>query len=255
MLKAYNQSDAYSLLYEFDKKAIFFNVDIFGNIYISDGSVLFKYDDKFQLLHSYADFSMGTINSIDVSNPMKILLFSKDLMHIVFLNNKLAEQNSSYLLSELGIIQAAAVATSYDNGFWIYDVTQDVLIRFDASAKKTYKSQPLSTLINEKINPDFMLEIDGKHLIMCNKNYGFFIFDKFGTYLKSIPFLGIKSFSVWNTKLVFVVDKKIYLLSINNIDIQSFDLPDANATEIIIKGKRLILLTKEQKVKVYELNN
>lgn len=251
----YGQTASYTLLYELEQKAVFFKVDVFGNIYVSDGNVLFQYNEQMQLQQSYSDFSMGKIHSIDVSNPMKILLFSKDLMRISFLNNKLAVQNRPYLLSDLNIVQAAAVATSYDNGFWVYDIVKDVLIRFDASAKKVAQSQPLSTLISNKINPTALLELGGKYLVLCDAVNGFFIFDRFGTYLKNIPIVGAESFSVWNEKLVFVVDNKIQLLSIDNIDLQHFDVPNGEEViDVAIKGKNIILLTKDQKLKVYQID-
>ena len=92
-------------------------------------------------------------------------------------------------------------------------------------------------------------------MVLCDAVNSFFIFDRFGTYLKNISIVGAESFSVWNEKLVFVVDNKIQLLSIDNIDLQHFDVPNGEEViDVAIKGKNIILLTKDQKLKVYQID-
>ncbi len=245
------QSPSYVLHKEIDRTALFVKADILGNIYLSDGSVLYKYDNQFNLQHSYSDFSMGKIQAIDVSNPMKILVFSKDFMRLTFLNNTLAKQNSPYLLSELNIIQPACVCVSYDNGFWIYDEMKDALIRFDANAQRVSESKTINSLVGQKVNPLQMQEVGGKYLMLSDPKIGFLVFDIYGTYLKTIPVAGIQAFSVWTEKIVYVKDTILNVLNPETLDTLYYTLPQSDVKEAVISGKYLILMDSEGRISVY----
>lgn len=245
------QSSDYVFQKEINQKAVVVTADILGNVYLSDGSVLYKYDNQLNLLFSYADFSMGKIHSIDATNPMKILIFSRNFMSIIFLNNKLAILNKYSLSSDLYFIQPANVCVSYDNGFWVYDEVKDCLFRFDANAKKVNESQVIATLIGEKVNSTAIQEIGGKYLVMSSPQSGFLIFDKYGSFIKRIPVMDVNHFSVWNDQLVFIQDNKIQVLNIETVNIISYTLPDPDAEQIVINGKQLIVLTSDGKVKIY----
>ncbi len=245
------QPSTYPLIKQLEQKSVFIESDLFGNIYLSDGNVIYKFNEYFQAQQSYSDFFSGKIQSVDATNPMKILVFSKDFMRLTFLNNQMAKQNNPYLLTDWNILLPTAACTSYDNGFWIYDAMKDVLLRFNASANKVLESQALSVITGEKITPDYMREIGGKYVVLCSKEFGFFVFDKFGTFLKSIPAKGIEGFSVWNSKLVYISDHKIYILTIETLESKSYTLPEADVKQLIIQGKYLIALSSSGIVKIY----
>ncbi|MBL0031905.1 MAG: hypothetical protein IPP27_06880 [Bacteroidetes bacterium] len=76
-----------------------------------------------------ANFSrnnLGSIRSIDASNPMKILMFYPDFAQLVVLNNKLAEQSSINLRAS-EINQPIVACGSENGGYWIYDNDDDQL--------------------------------------------------------------------------------------------------------------------------------
>lgn len=246
-----SQYSPYALIKEMEQKCIFVETDLFGNIYLSDGSVIYKYNKTFQLQNTYSDFSTGKIHSMDVGNPMKILVFSKEFMRITFINNQLAKQNKPLLLSDKNIILPSAACISYNNGFWIYDAMKDVLLRFDDGANKVIESQVLTSLIGEKISVDCMREIDGKYLIISSKNYGFYIFDIFGTFIKYIPSKGMDNFSIWNSKLVYVSENAIHVLTIETIDNKTYTLPETDTKQIAIQGNHLVTLSSSGIVKIY----
>src|SRR6185369_10870929 len=92
---------SFSLINSFDTKANSMAVDNFGSFYTaSDHAVLkFSSDGKFQ--NRYEEFKYGKIGMIDVSNPMKMLVFYPDFMTVVTLDRFLAPLNT-YNFFQLG---------------------------------------------------------------------------------------------------------------------------------------------------------
>ncbi|MBP7102126.1 MAG: hypothetical protein KBA86_02655 [Bacteroidales bacterium] len=250
-----SQSNTYVFQKELSQKGKLLKADVLGNVYLSDGSVIYKYDNQLNFQYSFADFSLGKIHSFDVSNPMKIMVFFGELMQLSFLNNTLSIQNTLFLLRDLQFVQPTQVCLSYDNGFWVYDEMKDRLVRYDANTIKVNESQILTNVIGEKIYPNSMQEVGGLYLILNSPKIGFIIFDKYGTYLKRIPITDVSYFNVWNGQLVFVKNNSIQVLNIETVDIQSYILPDADAEQVIINGKQLIILTAKGMVKMYFIPN
>jgi hypothetical protein len=183
------------------------------------------------------------------------MVFFGELMQLSFLNNTLSIQNTLFLLRDLQFVQPTQVCLSYDNGFWVYDEMKDRLVRYDANTIKVNESQILTNVIGEKIYPNSMQEVGGLYLILNSPKIGFIIFDKYGTYLKRFPISDVSYFNVWNGQLVFVKNNSIQVLNIETVDIQSYILPDADAEQVIINGKQLIILTAKGMVKMYFIPN
>ncbi|UPT66170.1 MAG: hypothetical protein M0D57_17035 [Sphingobacteriales bacterium JAD_PAG50586_3] len=60
-------------------------VDKLDNVYVINDNEIFKYKPDGKLFNRYSNKSLGKVTMIDVSNPLKILLFYKDFSRIVYL--------------------------------------------------------------------------------------------------------------------------------------------------------------------------
>ena len=70
---------------------ISFKVDKLNNIYTIDKKAeLIKYDHKGTRLYTYTDKTLGPIDHLDVSNPLKLLAFYRDYQSLIFLDNTLS---------------------------------------------------------------------------------------------------------------------------------------------------------------------
>ena len=63
---------------------------------------------------------MEKLAQIDVSNPMRVLLYYKDFSTIVILDRFMTNR-STIDLRKQDIFQVEAVCLSYDNKIWVYD--------------------------------------------------------------------------------------------------------------------------------------
>ena len=91
----------------------------------------------------------GKLYTIDVSNPLKILLFYKDFSTIVILDRLLASQ-SSIDLKRYSVLNPSAIGNSYDNNIWVYDDFDNKLRKIDEQGNKLLET------------PDFRTVFDGR---------------------------------------------------------------------------------------------
>ena len=99
-----------------------FYVDNLNNIYLvyNEGR-LKKVSPKGDSLAVFNDVrKFGKLSSVDVSNPLKIILYYKDFSTIVVLDRFLNIRNSIDLRKE-SLFQVRSVGQSYDNNIWIFD--------------------------------------------------------------------------------------------------------------------------------------
>ena len=50
-------------------------IDRLGNIYLVKGNVVAKYDAEMNFLCAYDNYPAGSMSSLDVSNPFKVIVF------------------------------------------------------------------------------------------------------------------------------------------------------------------------------------
>ena len=79
------QSSKYKLLEVPKNNQI--EVDQYGYFYIIDQDNLIKYDSEGHTLYHYSNKLLGNIDQIDISNPLRPLLFYKDQGLIIVLDN------------------------------------------------------------------------------------------------------------------------------------------------------------------------
>ena len=242
----------YTLIKQINKKANFITIDKLGNIYACDGISIDKYDEEGNLLFTYSALSTGRISFIDVYNPLKILVFSRDFMRLLFLDHKLAAQQGAYILSDLNIFPTH-VCASYDNGFWVYDESVKQLFRYDAQHNLTNKSQNLTYFTEKDINPSFIKESESGYVMVNDVENGVLVFDRFGTYLKTLPVF-TDYFFIMNQQILYVQDDILKTIHIENLQQINILLPEKDIKQLCIENKKLVILTKENILKIYTIN-
>jgi hypothetical protein len=239
----------YQLIAEINKKATFITMDKLGGIYACDGTTIDKYNEKGEFLFSHSALSTGRISFIDAHNPLKIIVFSKDFMRLLFLDNKLAPQENAYLLSNLNLFPTC-VCTSYDNGFWLYDESVKQLFRYDAHQNLSNKSQDITYFAEKEVNPSFIKESESGFLLVNDMENGILVFDHFGTYLKTIP-IYTDYFHLMNQQILYVQQDTLKTINIRNLQQMNILLPENGIQQVCIENKKMTVLTKDNTVKIY----
>jgi len=242
----------YELLTELEQKADFITVDRLSNIYIYNNNILYKYNGNGELLYSYSAFSKGKISGLDVSNPLKIVVFSKDFMQIAVLDQKLAPLQTIGSLSDLNLYLPTCSCVSYDNGLWIYDEILNQLFRYDANRNLSNKSQILSQIWEKKGMPIYMKETESGFLVVNDKENGLLVFDRFGTYLKTIPVFADRLFFSENT-VFYAENNELKSINIKTLQQGNYPLPEEDILQVCFENKKIIVLTKNSSVKIYKI--
>jgi hypothetical protein len=228
--------------------------DNLGNIYLLEKSSLRKFDANGVFLYSYSELADGLISAIDVSDPLKIIILNADFAKIKFLDNKLNVKNTPVSLSNLGFNSATLAAASYESGFWIFDPLSNQLVRFDNNLQLSQTSGNISDLIGHGLQPDFMLENDNI-LYLNDPLYGILLFDRYGTYLKTIPIKNIRSFHIFNDMIFYTEGNALKSVDIKTYEEKIMQLPllDEEITAAAISSTKLSLITKT-KFCIFALN-
>ncbi|MEI6019829.1 MAG: hypothetical protein WCR21_01755 [Bacteroidota bacterium] len=191
-------------------KSVFtdFNVDNIGNMYLTNESELQKYSASGKLFARYSNLQLGEISSVDATNPLKILLYYRDLQQIVFLDNQLSNNSENVSLVNLGYEQSDLVCSSTNNSFWIYTKQNNELLRFNENSQKIANTGNLKQVLQNDLTPNYITEHNGYLYLNCPEN-GIYVFDMFGGYVKLIGLRQLRQFKVNDNILYFQKDSSL----------------------------------------------
>ena len=116
----------------------FYGVDDFENLYFSTDNIIYKESNENRL--EFYDIQLGDIASVDIINPLKILVFYRDTQTIVFLDNRLNEQLRINFndLKPQRFIEHARLAG--ERRLWLYNVDMSRLELYDYINDKVINS-------------------------------------------------------------------------------------------------------------------
>lgn len=201
--------DEYTLTYSLPfNNARYFTTDRLGRVYVVVGNQLLQFNQAGKPMMNFSDISLGELRSVDVTNPLKILLFYPDFQRIVILNNRLAP-TSTINLQSLEILQPVAVSLSENGGYWVYDRLDDRLKKLDQNLQVISQSPNLTPQLGFTMQPRSMTE-QGGFLYIHDAEHGLILFDQFGTYYQTLHFKNVSSFQVIDRELLFTRENKLY---------------------------------------------
>lgn len=239
----------FSLLNSYETKANFLAVDNFSSFYSASNNSVLKFSNEGKFLYRYEEFNYGKIGMIDVSNPMKMMVFYPDFMTVVTLD-KFLSPLTTYNFFQLGYQNISAIASSTDGRIWFYDNTDFKLKKIDEAGKVFLESQPLNVLLEQAPNPNFMLERDSK-VYMNDTAIGILVFDIFGSYEKTIPLKGLKKFQILQDQIVYFDNHQLNSYSSLTLDLKSLALPDTTDVSLAVLEKERLAVLKKDKIDFY----
>lgn len=183
----------------------FFTTDNLGNIYTVNEDEVIKYLPTGKLIARYSNLKLGAVSIIDVTNPLKILLYYRNYQQIVFLDNQLSQNSEVVALETMGYEQTDLVCAGTNNSFWIYNKQNNELLRFNEAGKKIAATGNLKQILASDINPSFMLEHNNM-LYLNSPDGGIFVFDMFGAFSKLVALRQLNEFQVSDNLIYFKKD-------------------------------------------------
>lgn len=229
-----------------------FTVDAIGYIYSSYNDIIEKRDTSMRLLFSQSTKMAGHITSIDVTNPLKPLLFFQGQQIISFTDNTLTPYRNFSYLADLGIYYATLVCYSEQfNRFWVYDQDNYKLIFFSNEGEKVRVVENLGGLIGVK-DPCQLLEKNGV-LYLVDENRGVYLFDMFGTFIDFIEIKGLTWIQADEYNIYYILNNELFSKNTKFGTYFSVKLPQ-DYDAIFRISKNFIYLKKQGQIDVFEIN-
>lgn len=185
-------------------------VDALGNMYlITTGGQLRKAGADGSAVAVFNEVrKYGKLNSIDVSNPLKTLLFYRDFGTVVVLDRFLNIRNVIDL-RQSGLYQVKCLAQAYDNGYWIFDEQEGRVKHLNESGAVTDQFTDFRLLFDTMPSPQLIVD-QQKQLYLYDTVRGVFIFDYYGSFRQRLPYKGWSDFFVINSTLFGRDDRYLY---------------------------------------------
>jgi len=224
-----------------------FYTDGLNNTYlITQSNQIQKLDARYDSTAVYNDVRRyGDIYCFDGSNPLKELVYYKDFSTILVLDRFLNPRNTIDLRNA-GILQAKAIAASYDNNYWVFDELDNKLKKLDDNGNLLLQTADFTVLFGEGYNPCQVIDNGGLLYLYDEKN-GWLIFDYYGALKQKLPLAGWKNVQVENKNLMGHDDNYLYIANPATLSLQKIkpNLNLATAIKIQKRGNNFFVLTKE----------
>lgn len=222
----------------------YFTTDNLGNAYVVTGNQLLLFDKLGKPKYNYSERNLGELRLVDASNPMKVLLFYPDFGRIDLLTSTLSLQ-STINLRAIGISQAMLVCTSPIEGFWVLDQQDYQLKKVGLDLQVSGQSSEILKWVSGRFQPNYLLAADD-FVYLNNPETGILVFDRYGTYFKTIPITGLTSFQIKGNELLYLSKGELRAYHLKTLSDREIKLPDTAAPlETRIEQDELYLLTTD----------
>jgi hypothetical protein len=224
-----------------------FNVDNLGNMYIVYGNGQLKKlnsrGDSVAVFNNMRRF--GKLHSVDVTNPLKVLLFYKDFGTIVVLDRFLNER-ATIDLRRQNLLQVKAVGQAYDNNIWVFDEIESKLKRISDEGRIVDQSNDFRLIFDSAPSPQTIIDQD-KYVYLYDTRYGVYTFDYYGAFKSRIPFTGWKDIRIINNSIVGRDENFLYRYEPGSLQLRKFAIPHrlTGAKKIIVSANFIFVLSDE----------
>jgi len=228
-----------------------FNVDNLGNIYLvnSYGQIK-KLNERGDSIAVFNDVRKGKPYSIDVTNPLKVLLYYREFGTVLVLDRFLNVRNTIDL-RRLNLFQVRTVGQSYDNGIWIFDELEGKIKRISDEGRIVDQSSDFRQIFDSMPSPQYIVD-QNKNLYLYDSLKGVYTFDYYGSFKGRIPFLGWDYFSVINSTILGNTRQVLYRYEQKTLNLEQYSTRYlGEARKIKITPNQLYLLRYNNILEIY----
>ena len=232
-----------------------FAVDNLGNVYLFTGmQQVKKLDNNLDSLGVFNNVKRyGQPSFIDVSNPLKVLLFYKDFNTILILDRFL-NMRSTIDLRHSNIFQCSVIAQSYDNNMWVFDELENKVKKIDENGKLLLESPDLRVVYDAPPRPVSMEDYN-KYVYAYDSSKGLLVMDYFGAFKNLLAFKGWENVHGMSKGLAATDKTGLIYYVPGSITTEHYDLPTyvLHSKKVRISGSKLYALQTDGRLHIYQL--
>ncbi len=132
------------------------------------------------LRYRYHNVRLGRLASVDLTNPLRPVLFYPDAQTVVMLHRNLVELRQIKLL-DLGLDAVDAVAYAPNEGLWVYAPDRQQLLQLDRNGAIRQRSPELSQVFNSAIRAACLVATP-QQVVLVTDTGRMLLFGPFGSY-------------------------------------------------------------------------
>jgi hypothetical protein len=229
-----------------------FTVDNLDNIYMLNSTNQVKKlnsnGDSVAIFNNVKKYGQATL--IDVSNPLKVLLYYKDFATIVVLDRFFNVRNTIDLRKQ-NILQVRAIAQSYDNKIWVYDELENKLKKLDEDGKLILETPDFRQLFGQAPMPQRIYDED-QYVYLYDSAQAVFVFDYYGALKNKILITGWQNFKVAGKYIFGSKENTLYRYNIRTFQVDEWKMPEElyKSRAFNFTGSRLYAL-KNDSIDIY----
>jgi hypothetical protein len=216
----------------------YFNVDNLDNIYlISNSNQLKKLSSNGDSVAVFNDVKRyGNPSSIDVNNPLKVLLYYKNYSTVVVLDRLLTVRNTiNFRKQNIFYVNSISLKKIDEEGRLLQETTGWRLL---------FDTVPSPTSIIDKNN----------FIYLYDPEKGFYIFDYYGSFKNKLSFLNWTNVEVNGTTMYGFSNNTLYSYELKSLNLREYKLPgffSKAASVKVMNGK--VYLLNESGIDVYQI--
>lgn len=217
-----------------------FKLDKLGSFYFANKNELQKTDKKLNKICTWDEYSFGDISFVDVSDPMRILVYYKNFNKILFLDNTLSLLREPLSLDDAEFYSIGAVASSGFGGVWIYDNLESRLIQLDKNLNVSLTGVNLFSEIGD--SPVVEILVGTNYIILKTEDGQIIILDKFANFYSKLNIPQNAPVSLDNGVIYFIDQSVLLSYDIRKKQQSKIDLPAKNITDFVVSGSYIYIL-------------
>lgn len=181
----------------------FIGIDNYKNIYFIKDEVIHKQGLEGNFV--FTDLQLGRIATVDIINPLKVVVFFKDTNTVVFLDNNLNEIQRFNFNNLPQFLNVNTATNAGNNSLWIFNVDTQQLELYNYNSKlQRVVSQPFSgALLSQASNFNYCFILTENSLRA---------FNSYGSMLNEMPSDGFEKVIQQNENLIALRENELYYL-------------------------------------------
>jgi hypothetical protein len=233
----------------------YFTVDNLDNLYlVNTTGQLKKLNARGDSAGVFNDVKRyGKLHSIDVTNPLKLLLYYQSFGTVVVLDRFLNVRNVINLRKQ-NMFNVKTIGTAYDNNIWVYDEADAKLKKVDDNGGVLAATVDFRMLFDTLPAPSQLLDREG-FVTLYDSSRGFLQMDYYGALKSKLPFTGWRHIEVIGTKLYGFGEQVLYQYQTGSMQLKSYALPASFMDALQIKaGTGKVYQLQKNGLRIYTVN-
>ncbi len=232
----------------------YLNIDNLDNIYlITDNNQLKKLNANGDSVAVFNDVKrFGNPNYVDVTNPLKALLYYKNYATIIVLDRLLTLRNNINLRKQ-HIFYVNNITLAYDNYIWIFDEEDFKLKKINEEGKSLQASADWRMLFDTVPAPVKIIDRDN-FVYLYDPLKGFYIFDYYGGFKNRLKFLNWTNVEVNGNAVYGFGNNELYSYQLKSLELKTYNLPEIFGEFISIKAMNgKVYLLNKNGIDIYQI--